>query len=167
MALYEHIFIVRQDVSTQQVETLTEELSNIISENGGTVAKVEHWGLRTLAYRMKKNRKGHYVLLNIDAPSAAVVEMERVQRINEDIIRLMTIRVEELEEGPSAILRAREERDDRGGRFRDRDGGRGRRDDRRGSGDSRPPRDDAAPAATPAAPDAEASAETASSGDAA
>jgi len=130
MALYEHIIIVRQDVSTAQVETLTEELSAIITDNGGSVEKVEQWGLRSLAYRIKKNRKGHYVLMNIDAPSAAVVEMERLERINEDIIRIMTIRVEELEEGPSAMLRSRDERDDR----------RGRRDDR--GGDRRPRRDD-------------------------
>ena len=154
MALYEHIFIVRQDVSSQQVETLTEELSTIISDNGGSVGKVEQWGLRTLAYRMKKNRKGHYVLMNIDAPSAAVAEMERVQRINEDIIRVMTIRVEELEEGPSAVLRAREERDDRGGRYRDRDDRRGGRDDRgnredRGNRDDRGSRDSAPAAEAP------------------
>ena len=130
MALYEHIIIVRQDVSTAQVETLTEELSAIITDNGGSVEKVEQWGLRSLAYRIKKNRKGHYVLMNIDAPSAAVVEMERLESINEDIIRIMTIRVEELEEGPSAMLRSRDERDDR----------RGRRDDR--GGDRRPRRDD-------------------------
>jgi len=136
MALYEHTIIVRQDVSTAQVETLTEELSAIITDNGGSVEKVEQWGLRTLAYRIKKNRKGHYVLMNIDAPSAAVVEMERLERINEDIIRILTIRVEELEEGPSAMLRSRDERDDRRGRGGDRGGDRRpRRDDR--------PRDDA------------------------
>ena len=128
MALYEHIIIVRQDVSSAQVESLTEELSTLISENGGSVEKVEQWGLRNLAYRIKKNRKGHYVLLNLDAPAAAVAELERIERINEDIIRIMTIRVEELEEGPSAMLRSRDERDER----------RGRRDDR---GDRRPRRD--------------------------
>ena len=128
MALYEHIIIVRQDVSSAQVESLTEELSALVSENGGSVEKVEQWGLRNLAYRIKKNRKGHYVLLNLDAPAAAVAELERIERINEDIIRIMTIRVEELEEGPSAMLRSRDERDER----------RGRRDDR---GDRRPRRD--------------------------
>jgi small subunit ribosomal protein S6 len=128
MALYEHIIIVRQDVSSAQVESLTEELSTLVSENGGSVEKVEQWGLRNLAYRIKKNRKGHYVLLNLDAPAAAVAELERIERINEDIIRIMTIRVEELEEGPSAMLRSRDERDER----------RGRRDDR---GDRRPRRD--------------------------
>ena len=85
----------------------------MIKENGGDVTKVENWGLRTLAYRIKKNRKGHYVLMNIDAPPAAVAEMERNERINEDVLRLMTIRVDELEEGPSAVLRGRDERDDR------------------------------------------------------
>jgi len=128
MALYEHIIIVRQDVSSAQVESLTEELSALVSENGGSVEKVEQWGLRNLAYRIKKNRKGHYVLLNLDAPAAAVAELERIERINEDIIRIMTIRVEELEEGPSAMLRSSDERDER----------RGRRDDR---GDRRPSRD--------------------------
>jgi small subunit ribosomal protein S6 len=128
MALYEHIIIVRQDVSSAQVESLTEELSTLVSENGGSVEKVEQWGLRNLAYRIKKNRKGHYVLLNLDAPAAAVAELERIERINEDIIRIMTIRVEELEEGPSAMLRSHDERDER----------RGRRDDR---GDRRPRRD--------------------------
>ena len=128
MALYEHIITVRQDVSSAQVESLTEELSTLVSENGGSVEKVEQWGLRNLAYRIKKNRKGHYVLLNLDAPAAAVAELERIERINEDIIRIMTIRVEELEEGPSAMLRSRDERDER----------RGRRDDR---GDRRPRRD--------------------------
>jgi small subunit ribosomal protein S6 len=131
MALYEHIFIVRQDVAATAVETLTEELSAIITENGGSVEKVEQWGLRSLAYRIKKNRKGHYVLMNIDAPSAAVVEMERIERINEDIIRILTVRVEELEEGPSAMLRTRDDRDDRRG---------GRGGDR--GGDRRPRRDD-------------------------
>ena len=131
MALYEHIIIVRQDVPATQVETLTEELSAIITENGGSVEKVEQWGLRSLAYRIKKNRKGHYVLMNIDAPSAAVVEMERIERINEDIIRILTVRVEELEEGPSAMLRTRDDRDDRRG---------GRGGDR--GGDRRPRRDD-------------------------
>jgi small subunit ribosomal protein S6 len=131
MALYEHVIIVRQDVPAAQVETLAEELSAIITDNGGSVEKVEQWGLRSLAYRIKKNRKGHYLLMNIDAPSAAVVEMERLERINEDIIRILTVRVEELEEGPSAMLRTRDERDDRRGRGGDR------------GGDRRPRRDDA------------------------
>ncbi len=124
MAYYENVFIARQDISSSQVETLAETLAKIIEENGGKVTKTEHWGLRTLAYRIKKNRKGHYVLMNIDAPSDAVREMERQMRLNEDIIRYLTTRVDELEEGPSAILQARNARDDRRG----------------GRGGSRPPR---------------------------
>ena len=120
MALYEHIFIARQDISGQAVDALAEELAGIITNNGGNVTKTENWGLRTLSYRIKKNRKGHYVLMNLDAPAEAVAEMERNERINEDILRVMTIRVDELEEGPSAVLRGRDERDDRRGRDRDR-----------------------------------------------
>ncbi|RMF16605.1 MAG: 30S ribosomal protein S6 [Alphaproteobacteria bacterium] len=114
MAFYETVFIVRQDVSAKQVEAITEELSNIIVEGGGRVAKNEYWGLRQLAYRIQKNRKGHYVLLAIDAPSEAVKEMERRARLNEDIIRIMTVRTEELEEGPSVVMRAKTERGGRG-----------------------------------------------------
>ena len=127
MSLYENVFVVRQDVSAQQVEELTERYSAIITEGGGQVTKNEYWGLKTLAYRIKKNRKGHYVLLNLDAPSSAVQEMERNMRLNEDIIRLMTIRVDELEEGPSAMMRNRGQRDDRGRGGRDRDRDRERR----------------------------------------
>jgi small subunit ribosomal protein S6 len=143
MALYEHIFLARQDVTAQQVETMTEQFKAIIEANGGTVAKVEYWGVKSLAYRIKKNRKAHFSLLNIDAPSAAVVEMERQMSINEDVLRVLTIRMEEHEEGPSAMMRKREDsdRDDRGG-------DRGDRGDRRGGrpGDSgrapRPRRDE-------------------------
>ena len=125
MAFYENVFIARQDVSGAQVETLTEGFVTVITENGGQVTKREYWGLRNLAYRIKKNRKGHYVLLNIDAPPAAVKEMERTMRINEDIVRYLTIRVEALEEGPSAFMQGRGGRDrddrdrgDRGDRYR-------------------------------------------------
>ena len=116
MPLYEHIYIARQDVTAQQVETLTETLKGIIEQNGGKVSKVEHWGLKALAYRIRKNRKAHFTLMNLDAPAAAVAEMERQMRINEDIIRFMTIRVEELEEGQSVMLqkRDRDDREDRG-----------------------------------------------------
>jgi small subunit ribosomal protein S6 len=126
MALYEHIFLARQDVTAQQVETMTEQFKGIIEANGGTVAKVEYWGVKSLAYRIKKNRKAHFSLLNIDAPSAAVVEMERQMSINEDVLRVLTIRMEEHEEGPSAMMRKREDsdRDDRGGDRGDRRGGR-------------------------------------------
>ena len=131
MALYEHVLIARQDVSQQQVEGLVEQLSNIIKENGGSIAKTEYWGLRNLAFKVKKNRKGHYALMNIDAPHAAVAEMERQMGINEDILRFLTIRVEEHEAGQSAVLQNRGGRDerggDRGGRF-DRGGDRPRGD---------------------------------------
>lgn len=122
MAYYEHVLIARQDISSQAVDQLAEEFAGIITANGGQVTKTENWGLRTLAYRIKKNRKGHYVMMNIDAPPAAVFEMERLEKINEDVIRAMTIRVEELDVEPSPVLRSRDDRDDRrggreGGRF--------------------------------------------------
>lgn len=126
MPLYEHVFIARQDIAPAQVESLTEELTDIIKEHGGKIAKSEYWGLRTLQYKIKKNRKGHYSLLNIDAPSDALVEMERQMKINEDILRFMTLRVEEHDEEPSPVL-SRRDRDDRGGRSNDR----GPREDRR------------------------------------
>jgi len=136
MPLYEHVFIARQELSPQQVEELASQFSQIITDNGGTVAKTEQWGLRNLSYKIKKNRKGHYVLLNVDAPAAALQEMERVMRINDDIIRLMTVRVDELEEGPSAMLIAKSSRDDRGPRGdRDDRGPRGPRGDRGDRGD--------------------------------
>src|SRR5579859_3571627 len=113
MPLYECVLIARQDISNTQVEALIETFSGVIAEQGGTVSKKEYWGLKNLAYRMKKNRKGHYALLNIDAPSAAVKEMERTMGINEDILRFMTIRVDELEEGPSAAMQSRGRSDDR------------------------------------------------------
>ena len=136
MALYEHIFLARQDVSAQQVEELTTALTEILTNNGGKVTKNEYWGVKTLSYRIRKNRKAHYSLLNIDAPHTAVAEMERQMRINEDILRFLTIRVDELEEGPSAMMQKRDRDDDRGDRG-DR-GGRG--GDRFGGRDSRPPR---------------------------
>ena len=134
MALYEHIYLARQDVTAQQVETMTEQFKSVIEANGGKVGKIEYWGVKSLAYRIKKNRKAHFTLFNVNAPAAAVAEMERQMGINEDILRFMTIRVEELEEGPSAMMRKREEsdRDERGER-------RGPRGDR-----PRRPREDAA-----------------------
>jgi small subunit ribosomal protein S6 len=113
MPLYESIFIVRQDIPVAQVEALTATFADIVRAQGGQVAKTEQWGLRSLAYRIKKNKKGHYVLFNLDAPSAAVDELERNMRINEDILRFLTIRVEEHETGPSAIMR-KDERSERG-----------------------------------------------------
>ena len=133
MPLYEHVFLARQDASTQQVEELTAQMTGIAEQLGGKVVKTENWGVRSLTYRMNKNRKAHFVLLNIDGPSAAVAEVERQERISEDVIRYLTVRVEEHEEGPSAMMRKADrdrDRDDRGGGFRgDRDGGfRGDRD---------------------------------------
>ena len=147
MPLYEHVFLARQDASTQQVEELTTQMTGIVEQLGGKVVKMENWGVRSLTYRMNKNRKAHFVLLNIDGPSAAVAEIERQERISEDVIRYLTVRVEEHEEGPSAMMRkADRDRDDRGGGFRgDRDGGfRGDRDGGGYRGDRGPrrPRDD-------------------------
>ena len=136
MALYEHVFLVRQDASSAQVDTLTDQFKTILTENGGSVGKTEYWGVKSLTYRIKKNRKAHFSLMNIDAPSAAVAEMERQMRINEEVIRFMTIRVEEHEEDQSAMMRSRGQRDDRGGRRRFDDGPRGGRDgDRKRDGD--------------------------------
>ena len=139
MPFYEHVFVARQDATPQAVETLTEEIKGILEANGGKLASQENWGVRTLAYRIKKNRKAHYTLLNIDAPAPAIAEMERQMRINEDILRFMTVRVDELEEGPSAMLQKRDRDDDRSDRPGGRPGG-----DRggfgRGDRDSRPPR---------------------------
>ena len=107
MPLYENVFIARQDISGQQAEALTEAFAKVIEDNGGSVGKKEYWGLRSLAFRIKKNRKGHYTLLNIDAPAEAVHELERQMRIHEDVLRYQTIRVDALEEGPSMILQNR------------------------------------------------------------
>ncbi len=131
MALYEHIYLARQDVTAQQVEAMTEQFKSVIEANGGKVGKIEYWGVKSLAYRIKKNRNAHFTLMNIDAPAAAITEMERQMGINEDILRLMTIRVEEHEDGPSAMMRKRDdsERDERGDRP-DRGDRRGPRPDR-------------------------------------
>jgi len=107
MPFYENVFIARQDVSSQQVDAMTEEFTKLISENGGQVQKTEYWGVRGLAYRIKKNRKGHYVLMNIDAQSDSVLELERQMRLHEDVLRYMTIRVDELEEGLSVMMQSR------------------------------------------------------------
>lgn len=115
---YESVFIARQDITVAQAEGLAETFEKVITDAGGSVPKKESWGLKTLAYKIKKNRKGHYTLMNIDAPADAVHEMERQMRINEDVLRYMTIRVDELEEGPSAMMRSRD-RDDRPRRGRD------------------------------------------------
>ena len=151
MPLYEHVFLARQDLSPQQVEEMTTLYKGIIEQNGGKVPKAEYWGVKSLSFRMHKNRKAHFTLFNIDAPPAAIKEMERQEGISEDVLRFLTIRVEELEEGPSAMMRKADrdrERDERdgggGGRdFRRGGGGRGRDRDDRDDRDSRRPRDDA------------------------
>ena len=122
MPLYEHVFIARQDLSAQQVEDMTTQFKGIVEGLGGKVAKAEYWGVKSLTFRMRKNRKAHFTLLNLDAPPPAVAEIERQERINEDVLRFMTVRVDELEEGPSAMMRKVD-------RDRERDE---RRDDRRG-----------------------------------
>ncbi|CAO3400302.1 30S ribosomal protein S6 [Azospirillum sp. 11R-A] len=133
MALYECVLIARQDISAAQAEQLSEQFAQIVRDNGGTIAKSEYWGLKTLTYKIKKNRKGHYTLFNIDAPAAAVAEMERNMSISEDVLRFMTVRVDELDANPSAMMQSRNERGERGER-----GDRGpRRFDDRGP---RPPR---------------------------
>jgi len=114
MAYYESVFIARQDISASQVEQLGDELVQLIQDQGGAVAKREYWGLKNLAYRIKKNRKGHYVLFSIEAPPAAVAELERVMRYNEDILRYLTVRVPELDPEPSAMMQSKHGRDDRG-----------------------------------------------------
>ncbi|MGZ8322335.1 MAG: 30S ribosomal protein S6 [Rhodoplanes sp.] len=124
MPLYEHVYLARQDLSAQQIDELTGQFKGVIEQLGGSVQKVEYWGVKSLSYRMRKNRKAHFTLLNIDAPPAAVAEIERQERINEDVLRALTIRVDELEAGPSAMMRKADRDDRREGR----DG----RDDRRG-----------------------------------
>jgi small subunit ribosomal protein S6 len=125
MARYEHVYLARQDVTAQQVETMTDQFKSTVEGLGGSFAKVEYWGVKSLAYRIKKNRKAHFTLINIDAPAPAITEMERQMGLNEDILRFLTIRVEEHEDGPSAMMRKRDD-DDRG--------------DRRGPRPDRPPR---------------------------
>ena len=134
MPLYEHVYLARQDLSAQQVEELTAKLAGVIGEAGGKVAKTEYWGLKSLSYRIRKNRKAHMTLLNVDATSATLNEIERQERLNEDVLRYLTIRVEAHEEGPSAMMR-KADRDDRGDRA-----DRGDRGDR----PRRPRRDDEA-----------------------
>jgi small subunit ribosomal protein S6 len=138
MPLYEHVYLARQDLSAQQVEDLTNQLTGVIGQMGGKVSKSEYWGLKSLTYRMRKNRKAHMTLLNVEAPSAALTEIERQERLNEDVLRYLTIRVDALEEGPSAMMR-KAERDER------------ERGDR-GRGERRPRRDEAEDEAEAVAP---------------
>jgi small subunit ribosomal protein S6 len=126
MPLYEHVFLARQDLSAQQIEDLSNQLSGVVGQMGGKVTKNEYWGLKSLTYRINKNRKAHMTLLNVDAPAAALAEIERQERLSEDVLRYLTIRVDELEEGPSAMMRKAD---------RDRDGERGDRFDRGDRGD--------------------------------
>jgi small subunit ribosomal protein S6 len=123
MPLYEHVYLARQDASAQQVEELTAQLKGVVEGLGGSIKKTEYWGVKSLSYRLRKNRKAHFTLMDLDAPPAAINEIERLERLNEDVLRYLTIRVEALEEGPSAMMR-RAERD------RDRDERRGDRFDR-------------------------------------
>jgi small subunit ribosomal protein S6 len=150
MPLYEHVFLARQDVTAQQVEELTAQFKGVIEGLGGKITKSEYWGVKGLSFRMNKNRKAHFTLLNVDAPPAALNEVERQERLSEDVLRFMTIRVDELEEGPSAMMR-KSDRDDRGERgFGDRGFGGGGRGFGGGGGDrfdrgDRGPRRDSRP----------------------
>ena len=143
MPLYEHVYIARQDLSAQQVEELTGQFKGIIEGLGGKVTKTEYWGVKSLTFRMRKNRKAHFTLLNVEAAAGVLSEVERQERINEDVLRFLTVRVEELDAGPSAMMRKADrdrDRDDRGPRG-DRDD-RGPRGDRGDRGDRRRDRDD-------------------------
>jgi len=156
MPLYEHVFLTRQDISQQQVEALTQEFRSILEGLGGSIGRTEYWGLKSLAFRIKKNRKAHFSLLNLDAPPAAVAELERQLRLSTDVIRFLTVKVDEHEEVPSAMMR-RADRDERDGR-----GDRGDRGDRRGP---RRDRDRDGGRDTPAAADAPQAEASGSEGD--
>jgi small subunit ribosomal protein S6 len=125
MALYEHVVVTRPDISPQQVDALVEDITKIVTERKGKVGKTEYWGLRNLTYRIRKNRKGHYALLNLDCPPAAVHELERRLKINEDVMRFKTFRVEELDEEPSPILARRDREERRRARREGREGDEG------------------------------------------
>jgi len=149
MRLYESVFIARQDISSQQVESMADEFAGIITNAGGKIHKREYWGLRSLAYRIKKNRKGHYIMFNLETDGATLKEYERIMGLNEDVLRFLNIRIEEVDEAPSIIMQNKGERGERGER-----GDRGDRGDR----GSRPPRQEAAAEAKPAEAAAEAEA---------
>ena len=112
MALYEHVFIARQDLSSSQAEELIKQYSDILEDNGGSIVGYEYWGLRTLAYKINKNRKGHYSLIKSDSPPSAALEMERLMKLNEDIMRVLTIKVDNHQEGPSVMMRAKTKNDE-------------------------------------------------------
>jgi len=147
MPLYEHVMLARQDLSAQQVEEFTTQLRGVIEQMGGKVAKTEQWGMKSLSYRLRKSRKAHFTFMNIDAPAAVINEIERQERLNEDVVRYLTVRVDEHEEGPSAMMRkADRDREERGGGFRDRGdrdrGGFRDRGEHRRDRDARPPREE-------------------------
>jgi small subunit ribosomal protein S6 len=147
MPLYEHVYLARQDVTPQQVEELTAQFQGVIEQMGGTVAKTEYWGVKSLSYRLRKNRKAHFTLMNVDAPAAALTEIERQERLHEDVLRYLTVRVDEHETGPSAMMRKvdrdRDRDERRGERRREREGREGY-EGREGRG----PREEAAEAET-------------------
>ena len=116
MRLYESVFIARQDITAAQVETMADEFAEVITSAGGSIKKREYWGLRALAYRIKKNRKGHYIMFNIETGPEALKEYERIMGLNEDVLRFLNIRIEEVTEGPSIMMQAKTERPQRGGR---------------------------------------------------
>ena len=149
MRLYESVFIARQDISSQQVESMADEFAGIITNAGGKIHKREYWGLRSLAYRIKKNRKGHYIMFNLETDGATLKEYERIMGLNEDVLRFLNIRIEEVDEAPSIIMQNKGERGDRGERADRSD---------RGDRGSRPPRQEAAAEAKPAKAAAEAEA---------
>jgi len=142
MSLYEHVYLARQDLSQQQVDELTNQYKGVIAQMGGNVSKMEYWGVKTLTYRIRKNRKAHFTLMNVEAPPAALVEVERQEHISEDVLRAITVRVDEHEAGPSAMMRKADrdrDRDERrGDRRRDRDGPRGPREDRSDGDETEP-----------------------------
>jgi small subunit ribosomal protein S6 len=156
MRCYEHTFIARQDLSPQQAQALAETYAGLVTEHGGEVTKNEYWGLRNLAYRMRKNRKGHYLHLNLKAEAATIDELERQERLSDDVLRYLTVKVEQLDDGPSVLMHARTSREERSRRHDD--GRRGRDDDRPRDRDDRPrdrddgPRRDEAPGAAETAP---------------
>jgi small subunit ribosomal protein S6 len=156
MRCYEHTFIARQDLSPQQAQALAESYSGVLTEHGAEVTKTEYWGLRNLSYRIRKNRKGHYLHLNLRAPAEAITELERQERLSDDVLRYLTVKVEQLDDGPSVLMHARTSREERSRRHDD--GRRGRDDDRPRDRDDRPrdrddgPRRDEAPGAAETAP---------------
>ena len=162
MRLYESVFIARQDISTTQVESMADEFAGIITNAGGTIHKREYWGLRSLAYRIKKNRKGHYIMFNFETDGPTLKEYERIMGLNEDVLRFLNIRIEEVEEGPSIIMQNKGDRGDRGDRSDRGDrGDRGSRGPRAASGDG------AAAAGKPDAAEAETASESSDKAEAA